>query len=168
MSEEVATSSFPKRMTPAVRQVAFFDAQGMTSKKIAEITEMSEAYIRKLRGWDLYQEQVAAWQREVIAQIEPIVLRVKGSWLQTNEDLIKRLQEAAEAVDGEGRPNWPVRLAALKEWRQMLQAIIIAGAAKEAGAGGANVAAAVTHLHVTLPGNTTPEGIIIDQEPEEG
>jgi len=136
-----------KKLPPFANVAAFLDAQGRSREDIAAATGISPTHISRYRQREDYQALVKEWQGRSLSRLEDLYVEAKRELLSSGIAALRTGQAALEAVDGEGREDWEVRLHAfdklVTEMRQVLSR------ADDAEAKG-NAALAGAHAAVTL------------------
>lgn len=88
------------------------DSQGAKVKDLAEAFGVSRTTICNWRASPEYRNERARWTTEILAKIEPLVMRLKISALQAGELAVGTLLDALEATNDNGEPLWWARLRA--------------------------------------------------------
>jgi hypothetical protein len=111
MSEEVVPFSPRKKnaMTALATQVAFLEAQGMSTNEIMKATGMVRTSVSRLRRDPAFQAEVAHVKATYISAIEPLLAKLRVQVLNAHEKAFGVAIEMLEATDSEDRPLWSVR-----------------------------------------------------------
>jgi hypothetical protein len=99
-------------LTVLQREGAFLHAQGMGSVEIARALEVHEKTPSKWLKQPAYAAEVARWQN---FSMERMLVGLRSRAALAAEKALVVLVEALAAEDAEGRPLYPVRIAAAKE-----------------------------------------------------
>ena len=117
MQSEDHTSIEPvSLLTEKARQASLYDAQGMSTKEIAEKLGVHENSIYRWRGKPEYQELKLRYQEGQMFVLDTILSQVRIDWADAGWTAREQLMASLTAEDAEGRPNWPVRLKAIDLW----------------------------------------------------